>query len=67
MPQLTGEHFHLIDSNKHKEHERLKKIEQEVRASSVLNPETQDCLITLKKYKSTPDIRNMISKFFNGE
>ena len=37
MPQLTEEHFHLIDSNKHKEHERLKKIEQEVRANSVLN------------------------------
>ncbi len=64
MPQLTEEHFHLIDSNKHKEHERLKKIEQEVRDNSVLNPETQDCLIALKKYKSTPDIKSMISKFF---
>ena len=67
MTQLTEQHFHLIDSNKHKEHERLKKIEQEVRASSVLNTETQDCLIALKKYKSTSDIKNMISKFFNGE
>ena len=64
MPQLTEEHFHLIDSNKHKEHERLKKIEQEVRDNSVLNPETQDCLIALKKYKSTSDIKSMISKFF---
>ena len=67
MPQLTEEHFHLIDSNKHKEHERLKKIEQEVRASSVLDTETQDCLIALKKYKSTPDIRNMISEFFSNK
>ena len=67
MPQLTEEHFHLIDSNKHKEHERLKKIEQEVRASSVLNPETQDCLIALKKYKSTSDIKNMISGFFSNK
>ena len=67
MSQLTEEHFHLIDSNKHKEHERLKKIEQEVRASSVLDTETQDCLIALKKYKSTPDIRNMISEFFSNK
>ena len=67
MPQLTEEHFHLIDSNKHKEHERLKKIEQEVRANSVLNTKTQDCLIALKKYKSTSDIKNIISEFFSKE
>ena len=42
----------------------MKKIEQEVRDNSVLNPETQDCLIALKKYKSTSDIKSMISKFF---
>jgi len=57
----------LIDSNKHQAHERLKKIEQEVRADSVLDTETQDCLIALKKYKSTSDIKNMISEFFSNK
>ena len=67
MTQLTEEHFHLIDSNKARRHEQLKKERQAVYNSCDLNEETKDTMIEIATTKGTHKLRDVIHKFFSKE
>ena len=67
MTQLTEEHFHLIDSNKARRHEQLKKERQAVYNSCDLNEETKDIMIEIATTKGTHKLRDVIHKFFSKE
>ena len=64
MTQLTEEHFHLIDSNKARRHEQLKKEQEVVFNSSDLNPETKNKMIEFVKSNSTYKLREVVRDFF---
>ena len=64
MTQLTEEHFHLIDSNKARRHEQLKKEQEVVFNSSDLNLETKNKMIEFVKSNSTYKLREVVRDFF---
>ena len=64
MTQLTEEHFHLIDSNKARRHEQLKKEQEVVFNSSALNLETKNKMIEFVKSNSTYKLREVVRDFF---
>ena len=67
MTQLTEEHFHLIDSNKARRHEQLKKEQEVVFNSSDLNPKTKNKMIEFVKNNSTYKLREVVRDFFSDK
>ena len=65
MAQLDQEHFHVIDSNKARRHEELKKEKEVVFNSSDLNPETKNKMIEFVKSNSTHKLRKVVKDFFS--
>jgi len=65
MAQLDQEHFHVIDSNKARRHEELKKEKEVVFNSSDLNPETKNKMIEFVKTNSTHKLREVVRSFFS--
>ena len=67
MTQLTEEHFHLIDSNKARRHEQLKKEQEVVFNSSDLNSETKNKMIEFVKSNSIHELRKVVKDFFSNK
>ena len=65
MAQLNQEHFHVIDSNKARRHEELKKEKEVVFNSSDLNPETKNKMVEFVKTNSTHKLREVVRSFFS--
>ena len=67
MTQLTEEHFHLIDSNKARRHEQLKKEQEVVYNSCDQNEEIKDIMIEIATNKGTHKLRDVIKELFRNK